>query len=107
MEKGIVELEELRSRLLDLTVRNNLLNYKPSPGRSIEVIDCDPAEIYRLLVLEEKGMRFYPASKASRSESEDKRIWKYPTSSPGLEKSATTTSMCLPARPVDEKPSHN
>ncbi|WP_319379361.1 DUF3320 domain-containing protein [uncultured Methanocorpusculum sp.] len=79
MEKGIVELEELRSRLLDLTVRNNLLNYKPSPGRSIEVIDCDPAEIYRLLVLEEKGMRFYPASKASRSESEDKRIWKYPT----------------------------
>ena len=79
MEQGIAELEELRSRLLDLTIRNNLLNYKPSPGRSIEVIDGDPAEIYRLLVLEEKGMRFYPASKASRSEPEDKRIWKYPT----------------------------
>lgn len=79
MEQGILELEELRSRLLDLTLRNNLLNYKPSPGRSIEVIDCDPAEIYRLLVLDEKGMKFYPSSKAARSDAEDKRIWKYPT----------------------------
>ena len=79
MEKGIVELEELRSRLLDLTVRSNLLNYKPSPGRSIEVIDGDPADIYRLLVLDEKGLRFYPSGKASKTESEDKRIWKYPT----------------------------
>ncbi len=79
MEQGIVELEELRSRLLDLTVRSNLLNYKPSPGRSIEVIDGDPADIYRLLVLEEKGLRFYPSGKASKTESEDKRIWKYPT----------------------------
>ena len=79
MEQGITELEELRSRLLDLTLRNNLLNYKPSPGRSIEVIDCDPASIYRALVLEEKGLKFYPASKATRGDPEDKRIWKYPT----------------------------
>lgn len=79
MEQGILELEELRSRLLDLTLRNNLLNYKPSPGRSIEVIDCDPAEIYRILVLDEKGMKFYPSSKAARSDADDKRIWKYPT----------------------------
>lgn len=79
MEQGIVELEELRSRLLDLTLRNNLLNYKPSPGRSIEVIECDPAEIYRILVLDEKGMKFYPAGKAAKSDPEDKRIWKYPT----------------------------
>ena len=67
MEQGIVELEELRSRLLDLTVRSNLLNYKPSPGRSIEVIDGDPADIYRLLVLDEKGLRFYPSGKASKN----------------------------------------
>ena len=78
MEQGISELEELRSRLLDLTLRNNLLNYKPSPGRTIEVISCDPSGAYKTLVLEEKGMKFYPASKDTKSDSEAKRIWKYP-----------------------------
>ncbi|MDD3257603.1 MAG: DUF4011 domain-containing protein, partial [Methanocorpusculum sp.] len=79
MEQRISELEELRSRLLDLTLRNNLLNYTLSPGRSIEIVSCNPAETYKTLVLDEKGLKFYPARKDTNTDSEAKRIWKYPT----------------------------
>ena len=91
MEQRISELEELRSRLLDLTLRNNLLNYTLSPGRSIEIVSCNPAETYKTLVLDEKGLKFYPARKDTNTDSEAKRIWKYPTFS----KSAKYTDLIL------------
>jgi very-short-patch-repair endonuclease len=52
------EIEAARQRLLDLTLRNRLLNYRPSALRSIRVIGELPAEIYDALVLREKSMDF-------------------------------------------------
>ena len=71
-------MEELRNRLLDLTLRNNLLNYKPSAARSIEIVESHLAEIYQTLVIDERGMKFAPGEKDTASAPEEKNIWKYP-----------------------------
>ena len=52
------QIEALRLKLLDLSMRNNLLNFRPSKRRTIRVIDEIPSEIYDILVLQEKNMRF-------------------------------------------------
>lgn len=72
------DLEELRSRLLDLTTRNNLLNYKPAPARSIEIVASNLENIYQTLVIDEKGVKFNPSGKDKNSEAEEKNLWKYP-----------------------------
>ncbi len=72
------ELGTLRSRLLDLTLRNNLLNYKPSNTRSIQINDELPAAVYHTLVICEKGMKFYPAGKNTDAGVDEKNLWKYP-----------------------------
>ncbi len=93
------QIESLRRNLLDLTMRNQLLNFK-ARTKSIEVINEIPTEIYNLLVLEEKKMQFLPKSEnkedeidengnlneAENSELTDKEtstLWKLP--SPNLE----------------------
>src|SRR6266851_3166514 len=49
--KSLLEaLEQLRLRLLDLTGRNRLLNFRHSTGRSLQFIDGQPAAIYERLV---------------------------------------------------------
>ncbi|HJK21266.1 MAG TPA: DUF4011 domain-containing protein, partial [Methanocorpusculum sp.] len=72
------ELNTLRSRLIDLTLRNNLLNYKPSNTRSIEISGELPAAVYHTLIISEKGMKFYPAGKKADAPAEEKHLWKYP-----------------------------
>lgn len=52
------ELENARQGLLDLTMRNRLLNYRPSRLRSIRVVGELPAEVYDALVLREKSLEF-------------------------------------------------
>ena len=54
-----VKIGALRKNLLDLTMRNKLLNFKPQ-ARSIRVVDEIPTEIYQLMVLEDKKLRFMP-----------------------------------------------
>ncbi|WP_292387644.1 DUF3320 domain-containing protein [Methanosarcina sp. UBA5] len=54
----VKELEALRQNLLDLSLQNNLLNYRPSQKRTISIIGRKPEEIYALFVLQEKSMRF-------------------------------------------------
>jgi hypothetical protein len=54
-----VALQGVRSKLLDLTRRNRLLNYKES-AKSIRVVDELPDEVFRILVLEGKEMEFVP-----------------------------------------------
>ncbi len=54
----VKELEALRQNLLDLSLRNNLLNYRPSQKRTISITGWKPEEIYELFVLQEKSMRF-------------------------------------------------
>jgi very-short-patch-repair endonuclease len=65
------ELEAARQRLLDLTLRNRLLNYRPSALRSIRVTGELPAEIYEALVLREKAMEFRAARTVSAAARDD------------------------------------
>lgn len=67
------QLSAARQKLLDLTMRNRLLNSRPTKGRTIEVIDEVPREIYDLLVVQERAMQFRqspdaPAEKAAQAE---------------------------------------
>lgn len=50
------QLEEARKRLLDLTMRNRLLNFRLTRARTVRVVDEIPREIYDILVLQEKAM---------------------------------------------------
>ena len=52
------ELHAAREKLLDLTLRNKLLNYRTSKLRTIQIIDEIPKEIFDILVLNEQGMHF-------------------------------------------------
>ena len=54
-------LARIRSKLLDLTRRNRLLNYKESI-RSIRIVDELPDETFKLLVLEGKTLELLPLS---------------------------------------------
>src|ERR1039458_6787199 len=51
-------LEIARRDLLDLGLRNTLLNYRPLRSKGVEVIDEKPVEVFRLLVKEEKSLTF-------------------------------------------------
>ena len=52
-------LEQTRRKLLDLTKRNKLINYKrPSKTKKLRIIDESPEFIYQHLVFEEKSFRF-------------------------------------------------
>ena len=53
-------LEASRRELLDLGLRNPLLNYRPLRSRGLEVVDELPPEVYRLLVEEGRTMSFLP-----------------------------------------------
>ncbi len=53
-------LESARKELLDLGLRNPLLNYRLLRNRGLEVVDEVPAEVYRQLAAEGKAMSFLP-----------------------------------------------
>ena len=54
----VLQIEAARKSLLDLTMRNRLLNFRPNKKRSIHVVDELPNEIYEILVVNEKAMEF-------------------------------------------------
>lgn len=58
MDSVQAQLENSRRELLDLGLRNSLINYRLSTARSLEIVDELPAEIYRILVKEKKAMSF-------------------------------------------------
>jgi len=58
------KLEDARRRLLDLSRRNRLLNFKPRNRRSIRIVDERPEEVYRILVTDGKRMDFLPFEEA-------------------------------------------
>lgn len=53
------QFDKLRQNLLDLTMRNQLLNFRPRT-RAIPMEDENPEELYDLLVLNEKNLQFRP-----------------------------------------------
>jgi len=54
------KLEAARRELLDLSLRNPLLHYRPLKTRGVEIVNELPAEIFRILVKEGKAMSFLP-----------------------------------------------
>ncbi len=54
------KLDKARAELLDLTLRNPLINYKPLKARGVEIVDESPSDIYQILVQNKKTMSFLP-----------------------------------------------
>ncbi len=55
------KLDASRKDLLDLGMRNALLNFRPSKARGVEVVDELSAEVFRVLLQNGKSMTFVPA----------------------------------------------
>lgn len=60
-------LENLRMRLLDLTARNRLINFRHTKRGSLRIIDELPDQLVEML-LAEKEMRFLPIPEPTRDE---------------------------------------
>lgn len=63
------QLEIERRKLIDLTLRNRLINYRPTKARTLKIVHENPMDIYEILVLKEKTMKFLPVKKESATES--------------------------------------
>jgi hypothetical protein len=57
-QSEFAELGALRTNLLDTTLRNNLLNYRSSPKRTLQITGIKPDELYELLVIKGRSFRF-------------------------------------------------
>ena len=69
------QIKIARQKLLDLSMRNRLLNYKSSKARTIRLVDENPREIYNILVLSRRAMDFRSRSgNKSISENEENKI---------------------------------
>ena len=55
------QLNQSRKELLDLTLRNSLLNFRPSKTRGLKIIDEIPREVFGILVRDRRSMFFRPA----------------------------------------------
>jgi len=64
------KLEKARQELLDLGLRNPLLNYRTLQARGLEIVREKPSEIYRILVAERRKMTF----EATGSDDEDETL---------------------------------
>ena len=60
-----IRLERWKRSLIDLTKRNRLLNYNPNRATTIKIINEMPGEVFRLLHINEKTLKFLPSSEAS------------------------------------------
>lgn len=63
-------VEQSRQELLNLSNRNQLINFKPPRKRSIEVVDELPNEVLRILCTEQKSMQFIPDIRPTRNNEE-------------------------------------
>ncbi|HEV7225213.1 MAG TPA: DUF4011 domain-containing protein, partial [Pirellulales bacterium] len=52
------KLEQFRRRLLDMSRRNRLLNFKPKGRRSLQVVEQAPEDVYRWLAIDQKTLDF-------------------------------------------------
>ena len=62
------KLDTARTELLDLGLRNPLINYKLLKARGIEVIDESPPDIYQILVQDRKAMSFLPKRESAEDD---------------------------------------
>ena len=57
-DSSIEKLEAARTELLDISLRNPLLNYRPLKSRGVEVIDEIPSAVFDILVNKARSMSF-------------------------------------------------
>ena len=55
------QLTQSRKELLDLTLRNSLLNFRPSKTRGLKIIDEVPREVFKILLRDRRAMSFRPS----------------------------------------------
>src|SRR4051812_28195293 len=55
------QLTTARKELLDLGLRNALLNYRLLKARGVDVVDELPEQIFKIMVVDGKTMSFLPA----------------------------------------------
>ena len=77
------KLNAARKELLDLGLRNPLINYRLSRARGVEIVDESPPDVYRILVQEGKAMSFLPKPEPEEDDNsqlfEDDEVAKDPT----------------------------
>ena len=56
------QLNQARAELLDLSLRNALLKFRPSKTRGLKVIDEIPREVFRIFVRNGRAMSFQPST---------------------------------------------
>jgi hypothetical protein len=61
VDKIAQKLDVARRDLLDLGLRNPLLNYRLTGRRGVSIVDERSREVFRLVVAEQKTMAFLPA----------------------------------------------
>ena len=66
-------LENVRLKLLDLSRKNTLLNFRETK-RSIRIIDELPTETYKKLVVSGNGLEFLPADPPEEKDEEIKSL---------------------------------
>src|SRR3954466_13172772 len=81
-------IDNWKRKLLDLSRRNRLLNFRVNKVSTITVVDELPAEVFRTLYLREKGMRFLAAP-----DSEENGVSKPTESNPRLSHSISATAI--------------
>src|SRR5579862_2863717 len=69
--QGVPEADPIATRLkasrldlLDLSLRNPLLNYRPSVRRGLDIIDETSAQVFSFLFAEGGSLRFHPTKKS-------------------------------------------
>ena len=66
------QLDQARKdELLDLSLRNSLINYKTLKSRGVEIIDERPREVYQMLAGDEQAMSFLSLSEEQHEKLED------------------------------------
>lgn len=60
-ERVAATIGNWKRKLLDVSKRNRALNFKPNKVTTVTVVDEQPAEVFRILYLRERQMRFLPA----------------------------------------------
>ena len=61
-DKEILEykIETWKNKLIDLSRRNRLLNFRPTKVTTIKVVDEIPSEIFKSMVIENNSFHFLP-----------------------------------------------
>src|SRR3954463_10755630 len=77
-----VRLKASRIDLLDLSLRNPLLNYRPSVRRGMDIIDEVSAQVFSSLVVDGGSLRFHHTKKSTEAP-EEGEIFYLENESPG------------------------